>query len=123
MRTSAGSIVTYVLERAGNLVGYLTLHTARTNDTRHLVVSELATDEAEGGKGYAAIMMRFADTLARQSECRTVRLNAINDRIGMYEGWGYNIVPGESVIRLDDEAYQPMERQVMYHHAPHSQSA
>ncbi|MGB7748416.1 MAG: GNAT family N-acetyltransferase [Verrucomicrobiia bacterium] len=64
--------------------GYLSLH---FSDDKCLFITEIAVDEKQK-KGFGAILMRFADTLARQSNCLCVRLNAIENKITFYEGFG-----------------------------------
>lgn len=59
--------------------------------------------------------MRFADTLARHSDCRFVRLNAIENRVSWYRDHGYTVVSGKEPLLLDSERYVPMERRVLYH--------
>jgi GNAT superfamily N-acetyltransferase len=102
---------TYVLQTGGNIVGYMSIH---FSDPNCLFVTEIAVDETCKKKGYGAILMRFADTLARQSDCLWVRLNAIEQKIGWYEGFDYRQIPGRPPIVLDDEKYFPMEHKVVY---------
>jgi GNAT superfamily N-acetyltransferase len=102
---------TYVLQEGTKIAGYLSLHFA---DPTILFVTEIAVDESCLKKGYGAILMRFADTLARQSNCLWVRLNAIENKIQFYEGFGYRLTPGRKPIVLDDETYHPMEHKVVY---------
>lgn len=82
------------------------------------MLDEIVTDPELRSLGYGGILMRFADTLARQGKCRVVRLLAIKSKIEYYEKHGYSRVGGESAIRLDDEEYQPMEKAVLYHQSP-----
>jgi GNAT superfamily N-acetyltransferase len=100
---------TYVLQTGSEIAGYMSLH---FSDPACLFIAEIAVDETQGGKGFGAILMRFADTLARQSNCIWVRLNAIEGKIPFYEGFGYRKNPGRDKINLDDEVYVPMEHKV-----------
>lgn len=112
---------TYVLQNGGEIVGYLSLH---ISDPTCLFVTEIAVDkkhQAKGkgvnrkkSKGYGAILMRFSDTLARQSNCLWVRLNAIKEKIPFYKGFDYRLIPGRKPIDLDGEKYFPMEHKVVY---------
>ena len=83
-----------------------------------LVIDEIVVDKNHHKKGYGSILLRLADTLARQSDCRFVRLNAIETRIEWYQGFGYEPSPGKRPLVLDSEKYIPMERQVLYHIDP-----
>jgi GNAT superfamily N-acetyltransferase len=109
MRTSPGTS-TYVLERGAIVVGFLTLHM----DADQLTVAEVVVDPSHQANGYGGILMRFAETLARQADCRVVRLNAIREKVAVYEGFGFAKQP-VAPIKLDDEEYHPMERLVLYH--------
>jgi GNAT superfamily N-acetyltransferase len=112
---------TYVLQTGSGIVGYLSLH---FSDPTCLFVTEIAVDkkyQSKGkgknqrkGKGYGAILLRFADTLARQSNCLWVRLNAIEEKIPFYKGFGYRKIPGRKPIVLDNKKYFPMEHKVVY---------
>jgi hypothetical protein len=59
--------------------------------------------------------MRFADTLARQSNCLWVRLNAIENKVEWYKKFGYSLIGGRVPISLDDKKYFPMEHKIIYH--------
>jgi GNAT superfamily N-acetyltransferase len=101
---------TYVLQTGKEIAGYLSLH---FSDPGSMFVTEIAVDHSLTGKGYGAVLMRFADTLARQSNCEWVRLNAIENKITFYKGFGYKLIPGRDKISLDEEVYWPMERKVV----------
>ena len=101
---------TYILQSGGEIVGYMSLH---FSDPACLFITEIAIDEALKAKGYGAVLMRFADTLARQSNCLKVRLNAIENKVGWYERFDYQKIPGREPITLDHEIYWPMEHKVV----------
>lgn len=105
------SSCTYVLVRRGTIMGYLTVHFS--GDT--MSIDEVVVDADQKSQGYGGILMRFADSLARQANCRSVALNAIEQRVGFYENLEYKKIGGASPIRLDDETYWPMQRPVLYH--------
>jgi GNAT superfamily N-acetyltransferase len=112
---------TYILQTGAETVGYMSVH---LSDPACLFVTEIAVDKKHQGKGkgknrrkgkgYGAILMRFADTLARQCNCLWVRLNAIEEKISFYEGFDYQKIPGRKPIVLDHEKYFPMEHKVVY---------
>jgi GNAT superfamily N-acetyltransferase len=109
---------TYVLQMGDEIVGYLTLH---LSEPRCLVITEIAVDKKQQGKNFGGILLRFADSLARQSNCVWVRLNAIENKIGYYEDFDYKTIPGRDPIQLDDIKYFPMEHKVIYHPLPFSE--
>jgi len=121
MQAGENKECTYVLQTGSKIVGYMSVH---FSDSTCLFVTEVAVGKKyqskrkgknqRKGKGYGAILMRFADTLARQSNCRCVRLNAIEGKIPFYKGFGYRRIPGRKPIVLDNEKYFPMEHKVVY---------
>lgn len=115
MQASEGATRTYVLMRGAGIVGYLTLHGLEGGG---LMVDEIAVDADQQGKGYGGVLMRFADTLARQTSCRFVRLFGIEAQVPFYEGLKYRKLTERAPVRLDAETYWPMERTVLYHQAP-----
>ena len=83
-----------------------------------LMIDEIAVDLSQQKKGYGGVLMRFADTLARQGNCPVVRLLAIKNNVEFYKAFEFRLVEGKESIRLDDEEYWPMEKAVLYHHSP-----
>ncbi len=114
MQATAYHTCTYVLMRGSTALGYLTLHRV---DDGALMIDEIAMDVSQKKKGYGGVLMRFADTLARQGNCRAVRLLAIKEQVEFYKGLEYRLVEGKP-FRLDAEEYWPMERTVLYHQSP-----
>jgi GNAT superfamily N-acetyltransferase len=100
----------YVLEQGDEILGYLTLTRAETGS---LAVDEVAVDRKHHGKNLGAVLMRFADTMARQFDCRKVRLHAIKGKLDFYKGFGY-VVVATGPLMLDDEEYWAMEKPVIY---------
>jgi GNAT superfamily N-acetyltransferase len=115
MVTSGHQICTYVLRRGAAIAGFVTLHGLPCGG---LMVDEVVSDPEKRGIGYGGILMRFADTLARQGKCRVVRLLAIRDKVEWYEKHEFRRVSDAEWIRLDDEEYLPMEKAVLYHQSP-----
>jgi len=115
MVASKNQTCTYVLQRAAKIVGFLTMHELPCGG---LMLDELVTDKEEQGKKYGGIMLRFADTLARQGDCPVVRLLAIKGKVPLYEKHEYHLVGGAQPIKLDDEEYYLMEKAVLYHQSP-----
>ncbi len=117
METTAHATRTFVLERRNSILGFLTIHDIEPDG---LSIDEIATDPKASGQGHGGTLLRFADTLARQKNCRFVRLNAISNRVDWYRDHGYEVTPGSKLIRLDTEEYQPMDRRILYHLDPNA---
>jgi N-acetylglutamate synthase-like GNAT family acetyltransferase len=116
MNSSEHNVCTYVLEHGKTIVGYLTLH--RLAENGGLMVDEVAVDVKQRGKDYGGVLMRFADTLARQGNCSVLRLLAIEDKVRFYDKFGFRLVAGKDAILLDNEKYILMEKLVLYHQSP-----
>lgn len=112
MESSDNTTCTYVLERAGEIVGFLTIH---PTEGKGLAIDEIVINPKRQGHGYGGILLRFADTIARQSDCQIVRLNAIKGKVPLYEGFGYETCVGRTPLFVDEEEYIPMHRKVLYH--------
>jgi GNAT superfamily N-acetyltransferase len=101
--------ICYLLVRRKSVLGYLTVHhTAR----KIMVVDEIAMGKKYRGKGYGGILIRFADTLARQSDSAAIQLHAIKEQVEFYKHYGYHPVP-EEPLHLGGEEYHLMRRPVL----------
>ncbi len=100
----------YVLEKGDVILGYVTLSQAQAGC---LSIDEVAVDRQHQGKNLGAVLMRFADSMARQFDCRAIRLHAIADKVDFYKAFGYKPV-AESALMLDDEEYWLMEKAVIH---------
>jgi ribosomal protein S18 acetylase RimI-like enzyme len=99
----------YLLLKKKAVLGYLTVH--HTN-RRFMVVDEIALHKKYHGKGYGGILIRFADTLARQSDSVAIQLHAIKEQVKFYRHYGYHQV-AEEPLNLEGEEYQLMRRPVL----------
>jgi GNAT superfamily N-acetyltransferase len=115
MRVTDFDTCTYVLERGEIIVGFVTLKLFGPNK---LLVSEVVVDKRQQKHGYGGVLMRFADTMARQTDCRVVRLHAIANKIEFYKTFGYRLIPDTQPIPLDNEMYHTMEHAIFYHDGP-----
>lgn len=106
---------TYVLAHGKTITSYISMHRLENGG---LMIDEIAVDLSQQKKGYGGVLMRFADTLARQGNCPVVRLLAIKKNVEFYKAFEFRPVEGKESIRLDDEEYWPMEKAVLYHHSP-----
>jgi GNAT superfamily N-acetyltransferase len=115
MRVTDFETCTYVLKRVQTIVGFLTV---KLFELGKLLVSEVVVDKTQQKRGYGGVLLRFADTIARQTNCRSVRLHAIENKREFYGKFGYELVPGVQPIPLDDEMYYLMEHALLYHEGP-----
>lgn len=99
----------YLLLKKKAVLGYLTVHHGAR---RIMVVDEIALAKKHRGKGYGGILIRFADTLARQSDSAAIQLHAIKEQVEFYKHYGYHQVP-EEPLYLEGEEYQLMRRPVL----------
>jgi len=110
MKAGGDRRCSYVLEEGAKILGFLTLSHPEPDC---LSVDEVAVDPQHRGRNLGAVLIRFADTMARHFDCRKVRLHAIKERIGFYEGFGYALA-SKTPVMLDEEEYQLMEKLVVY---------
>ncbi|WCJ58053.1 GNAT family N-acetyltransferase [Fontisphaera persica] len=109
MQAAQGDRCTYVLEEGRTILGYVTLSQAGETS---LSIDELAVDRQHQGKNLGAIMMRFADTMARQLNCLTIQLHAIAQKRPFYEGFGYRL-KADQPIKLATEEYWLMQKPLL----------
>ncbi|MFA5257488.1 MAG: GNAT family N-acetyltransferase [Opitutales bacterium] len=115
MTSSSHAKITYMLTRAGAIMGFLTVSTPKK---KSLCIEEIVVAPEHRQKGYGGILLRFADTFARHRDCIYVTLNAIENRIAYYESFDYHCVPDSKPIKLNSELYFPMRRRVLYSQCP-----
>lgn len=100
---------TYLLLKKDEILGYLTIHRPEIGC---LMIDEVALSKKHQGKKLGGILLRFADTLARQSDCKFIRLQSISNQVKFYKKFGYYAL-SEEPIRLNDEKYILMERAIL----------
>jgi len=100
----------YLLLKKDEVLGYLTIHGPEDGC---LTIDEIALDEKHHGKRLGGILLRFADSLARQSDCKFIRLYAISNKVDFYKKFGYRIVSA-APVRLGEEEYFLMERSLLH---------
>lgn len=112
MESAGGGRCTYVLETGESPVGFITL----THEDRILFIQEIGIGKKfQGcGKPYGPILMRFAETMARQLNCTTLRLYGVEERVEFYEGFGYRRLPEAEALELDSKRYIMMEKAVLH---------
>jgi len=77
------------------------------------MIDEVAVDQKHQGRKLSGTLIRFGETLARQSDCRMVRLYAVSTKVEYYKKFGYHVA-SEKPIRLENEEYILMERALLH---------
>lgn len=111
MLTNENGLATYLCEVGSQIAGFLTFH---YEPGRTFVVDEVAVDRKWQGKGLGGTLVRFADTLARQSSLPRVKLWAIANKTKFYRKYGYKPIIGEPKVWCGDEEFQPMVKVGLY---------
>jgi N-acetylglutamate synthase-like GNAT family acetyltransferase len=112
MMSSDGTMKTYLLETGSTVMGYLTIEFEGEGT---LSVHEVAVDESQAGKSYGAALMRWADSIARHTRCKAVRLWAIENRKEFYENLGFESVSARPIQLSDGEKYTLMQKEILQH--------
>lgn len=110
----------YILEVCGQRVGYLTysIRPALRGQTV-LMIEEIVVDGAHQNVGHATTMLRWAETMARQSGAEELQLWAIDEARPVYVKSGFKPVAGPKLLDLGKEKYTLMYKRVIYHlHLP-----
>ncbi|MGA2541367.1 MAG: GNAT family N-acetyltransferase [Verrucomicrobiota bacterium] len=110
MATTHQQRSSYALLSKQEILGYVTVHHPENGC---LMIDEVAVDKKCQGQKLSGILIRFGETLARQSDCRMVRLYAISTKVELYKKFGYHVL-SEKSIRLEDEEYILMERALLH---------
>jgi GNAT superfamily N-acetyltransferase len=104
---------TYLLESGQTTYGYVTFEF--TGDGS-LSIEAVAVRRDQRDKGYGAALIRWAETSARQADCRRITMWGITDQVEKYERLGYRRDPNREPMRLDGgEEYSFMSKPVLYH--------
>ena len=103
---------TYVLETQGKIVAYLSLEFP---DERELSIEQVAVDPSFENKGYAAGLLRWAETLARLKDCDHIRLWAIAEEQSWYQRMGFRHVPSQALDLGSGEKYVRMRKCLLPH--------
>jgi GNAT superfamily N-acetyltransferase len=114
MKTGGQRHCTYVLEKGDQILGFMSL-THREHGCRF--IDEIAVDQKHQGKNIGPMMIRFADTMARQFDCVRIQLQAIANRREFYAGFGYKLMVNSPLL-LDDEEYWLMEKPAIGSQSP-----
>lgn len=109
MRTNANRL-TYVLEASNQIMGYVMVGFVE----RDLHVEAVAVEKRAQGKGYGAALLRWAETIARQADCRRVELWGIDEAVELYGKFKYQKIAGQQ-MKLDDGVYFRMVKPILSH--------
>lgn len=110
MATTHQQRSSYALLRKQEILGYRTVHHPELGC---LMIDEVAVDKKYQRQKLSGILIRFGETLARQSDCRMVRLYAISTKVELYKKFGYHVLSAKSIL-LGDEEYILMERALLH---------
>jgi N-acetylglutamate synthase-like GNAT family acetyltransferase len=110
MSTNEQGRCSYLLHNGESVAGYLTVHWSKE---KLLVIDEVAIDERHQGKKWGGVLVRFAETLARQSDCRLVRLYAVKEKVELYKHLDYELA-SEEPLTLENEEYFQMEKVLLH---------
>jgi N-acetylglutamate synthase-like GNAT family acetyltransferase len=110
MATGGQGRSSYLLLKKDEVLGYLTVHGPEDGC---LMIDEVALDKKYQGKHLGGVLLRFADTLARQSDCKFTRLYAISNQVEFYKRFGYRVLLA-APVRLQDEEFILMEHALLH---------
>jgi GNAT superfamily N-acetyltransferase len=110
MSASEQSRCSYVLQAGKKALGYLTVHLAKSDC---MVIDEIVVDKKHHNKGFGSILIRFAHTIARQSNCGSVRLFAHKKQLDFYDKNSYKATSHRPIC-VDGEDYVSMERTILH---------
>ena len=118
METNEHGLATYLCEMGPDIAGFVTFHLG-ANQT--LVIDEVVVGRNFQNRGLGGVLLRFAETFARQFNSQRIRFWAVADKIDWYKKFGYKIVHDEPQVKCGTELFQPMEKKGLYreffHHA------
>lgn len=113
-RQTRGDYV-YVYEIAGAIAGFV--HFYRKKESS-ILIDVIAVDNNFQKQDIASALMRWVENWARCYNLSEIELHAIENRIGMYERYGYEKV-GDSKMDLgDNEVYYHMRKKILYNIDP-----
>ncbi len=116
MRSSERERRTYLAEVGNVVVGYVTFVMGQFVVGEHaLMIDEVVVSQDHQDQKHGSALMRWAETMARQSRCQEIRLWAIEDQVGKYKHLGYSDVAGAKPMVLDGHNYTLMSKRVIYH--------
>jgi len=99
----------FVYENSGDILGFVSFI---IKDWK-LFIDGIAVDKKCERQGVGGCLMRWAETSARSSNCNSIELWAINNRIDFYKNkGGFESKPEE--LNLGSEKYTRMERKLLY---------
>lgn len=105
---------TFLFEICGAVVGYLT-YTLTPNS---MTIDEVAIAKDLKRKKYGGTLMRWAETVARQSSCAEITLWAIESGVPFYEAQDYRLDQSKSDMTLDGDKFKLMRKKILYHLSP-----
>lgn len=103
----------YVMLSKNKVLGLLKFKLKGTT----LSISLVAAEEDQQGSGIGGALIRWAETWARNHNCKAVELWALEKRVGLYEHFGFARV-GRQIGTGGGENYIHMHKSILYHIKP-----
>lgn len=104
--------ITYVLQAGNAIHGYVTID---LKPEEALSIEAVAVAMDQQGHGYGAALIRWAETCARQNECRVISMWGIKEQLSRYQQLGYKTDSSKPAMTLDGEEYHFIYKPVLYH--------
>ena len=112
MMNNEGSRITYILEVAQKLMGYVTISFKAGGV---LAIDEVAVDKScPNGAYYFTILARWAETCGRHAACNQIEMWALEARVSAFKRFGCHPAEGKSMV-IDGETYIYMTKVLLYH--------
>lgn len=102
---------TYVYELAGLIAGFVSFSTRQ----EIVFIDAWATCVDHQGKGIGAATLRWAETWARASNCRSVELWAFEPAVEIYERFNYSASGGRVMDLGEGGRFRMMTKHLMHH--------
>jgi hypoxanthine-guanine phosphoribosyltransferase len=121
MQCSARERITYLLYVGTEVGGYLTYSASSSTVTvDEVVVRDDLAKKNSGAEGLklGGLMMRWVETMARQTRATEMNLWAIEDKVAMYEYFKYTKLTTVDPLPLDGKLYYFMRKPIVYNVSP-----
>lgn len=105
---------TYLLEVGGAVVGYVTY----TLSSSSMTIDEVAVAKDLHKNKYGGTLMRWAETMARQTSCAEIVLWAIEAGVKFYQREDYQLDSSRKDMTLDGDTFKFMRKKILYHLPP-----
>ncbi|MFZ2031907.1 MAG: GNAT family N-acetyltransferase [Vitreimonas sp.] len=103
----------YIMLNRDKVLGLVKFKLRETN----LVISLVAVEKKLRGSGVGGALIRWAETWARNHNCKVIELWAIENMVDMYKHVGFEVVE-KQINTGGGENYVHMRRSILYHIKP-----